>query len=269
MKNISELLKNYKDGKLSEEDIIKQLELDYIEKIDNIAQLDIFRAARTGIPEVIFAESKSSSNLLQIIEKYLDNQDFVLISRISKQQYAAIDDFLSKNNEFAIKKNEIGRIAKIFRRETKADINRKKNVTVKGKVGLISAGTSDIPIAEEAKMVIEAMQCEVITAYDVGIAGFHRIFQPLQSMLESDVDIIIVVAGMEGTLPGVVSALVKIPVIGVPTSTGYGLGGDGTGALTTMLQSCSPGLTIVNIDNGFGAGASAALHAIHANRKRK
>jgi hypothetical protein len=105
------------------------------------------------------------------------------------------------------------------------------------------------------------MGCEVFTGYDVGIAGFHRIFKPLSDMIKNEVDVIIVIAGMEGTLPGVVAALVDVPVIGVPVSSGYGLGAKGKGALTTMLQSCSPGLLVVNIDNGFGAGASAALIA--------
>ena len=105
------------------------------------------------------------------------------------------------------------------------------------------------------------MGCKVLTSYDVGIAGVHRIFTPLSDMIKKGVHVIIVCAGMEGTLPGVVAALVDIPVIGVPISSGYGMGEKGKGALTTMLQSCSPGLLVVNIDNGFGAGASAALIA--------
>ena len=130
-----------------------------------------------------------------------------------------------------------------------------------GIVGIITAGSSDIPIAEEAKVILELMGCKVLTSYDVGIAGVHRIFDPLSEMIKVGVHIIIVCAGMEGTLPGVVAALTDVPVIGVPVSSGYGLGGKGIGALTTMLQSCSPGLLIVNIDNGFGAGACAALIA--------
>jgi len=126
-------------------------------------------------------------------------------------------------------------------------------------VGIITAGSSDIPVAEEARMVLEFMGFKFTIAYDVGIAGMHRIFPPIREMLEQNVDVIIVVAGMEGTLPGVVSSLVDVPVIGVPTSTGYGLGEKGIGALTTMLQSCSPGLAVVNIDNGFGAASIAAL----------
>ena len=131
----------------------------------------------------------------------------------------------------------------------------------KGVVGIITAGTSDIPVAEEAKEILISMGCEVMASYDVGIAGVHRIFSPLSKMIKEGVHVIIVCAGMEGTLPGVVAFLVDVPVIGVPISSGYGLGANGKGALITMLQSCSPGLVVVNIDNGFGAGASAALIA--------
>jgi NCAIR mutase (PurE)-related protein len=125
----------------------------------------------------------------------------------------------------------------------------------------MTGGTSDVVVAEEARTIAEEMGCEVITAYDVGIAGFHRHIKPLKRMLQEGVDAIVVVAGMEGALPSVIASLVDVPVIGVPTSVGYGFGAGGVGALTTMLQSCSPGMCVVNIDNGVGAGALAALIA--------
>ncbi len=128
-------------------------------------------------------------------------------------------------------------------------------------MGLITAGTSDIPVAEEAALVIVHMGCEVERGYDTGVAGVHRLLEPLTRMVEKGADVLVVAAGMEGALPSVVAGLVDIPVIGVPTSTGYGMGGDGTGALYSILQSCSPGLVAVNIDNGVGAGAAAALIA--------
>lgn len=130
-----------------------------------------------------------------------------------------------------------------------------------GCVGLLTAGTSDIPVAEEAALVIEHMGCKIERGYDVGVAGLHRLLAPLTRIIEADADVLVVVAGMEGALPSVVAGLVDIPVIGVPTSTGYGLGGDGTAALCSILQSCSPGIVAVNIDNGVGAGAAAALIA--------
>ena len=134
-------------------------------------------------------------------------------------------------------------------------------------MGFVAAGTTDIPVAEEAKVIMELLGCKVISAYDAGVAGIHRLFLPLEEMLKVDVSCIVVVAGMEGTLPTVVKSLVDVSVIGVPTSTGYGYGGKGESALMTMLQSCSPGLVVVNIDNGFGVGATAALIAKQSIKK--
>ena len=139
-----------------------------------------------------------------------------------------------------------------------------------GRVGLISAGTSDIPIAEEAMLMAREMGCEVYSVYDVGVAGLHRLFKPLEHLVtEVDVDVIIVAAGMDGALPSVVSGLVPVPVIGLPISVGYGLGGQGIAALYGMLQTCSPGLAVVNIDNGIGAGAIAGMIANRAARFRR
>jgi hypothetical protein len=127
-------------------------------------------------------------------------------------------------------------------------------------VGILAAGTSDVPVAEEARVTCEVLGCETIYAYDVGVAGIHRLFEPLRNMIDK-VCVIIVAAGMEGVLPTIVKSLVDVPVIGVPTSVGYGIGKDGVAALMTMLNSCSPGLAVVNIDNGFGAGVFASLIA--------
>jgi hypothetical protein len=136
-------------------------------------------------------------------------------------------------------------------------------------VGLISAGTSDVPVAEEARLMAEAMGCVVTPIYDVGVAGLHRLLQPLRALLAEGVDAVVVAAGMDGALPSVVSGLVDVPVIGLPTSIGYGLGGKGVAALLSMLQTCAPGLTVVNIDNGIGAGATAALIANRVAQARQ
>jgi len=129
-------------------------------------------------------------------------------------------------------------------------------------VGILTAGTSDVPAAEEAALLCHEMGCTVYTAYDVGVAGLHRLFDPLHKMLdEIQVDVLIVAAGMDGALPSVVAGLADVPVIGLPTSVGYGLGGGGQAALYSMLQTCAPGLSVVNIDNGIGAGAVAGLIA--------
>jgi len=138
-----------------------------------------------------------------------------------------------------------------------------------GHVGVISAGTSDIPVAEEAALIAEEMGCEVTCIYDVGVAGLHRLFEPLRDLLSKEVDAIIVAAGMDGALPSVVAGLVPVPVIGLPTSIGYGMGGKGIAALLSMLQTCAPGLSVVNIDNGVGAGITAAMIANGVARARK
>ncbi|MFB5629503.1 MAG: nickel pincer cofactor biosynthesis protein LarB, partial [Nitrosarchaeum sp.] len=138
-----------------------------------------------------------------------------------------------------------------------------------GKVGILAAGTSDIGVAEEARLMCEAMNCKCITSYDVGVAGIQRIFPILKEMISEEVDCIIVVAGMEGALATLVSSMVDTPVIGIPTSVGYGYGGKGIAALASMLQSCSLGLSVVNIDNGIAAGAISANIANRAIQKNR
>ncbi|GAC1655345.1 MAG: hypothetical protein NVS4B12_27770 [Ktedonobacteraceae bacterium] len=141
--------------------------------------------------------------------------------------------------------------------------------TTGGHIGVISAGTSDVPVAEEAALIAEEMGCMITSIYDVGVAGLHRLLAPLRDLLATHVDVIIVAAGMDGALPSVVSGLVPVPVIGLPTSIGYGLGGKGVAALLSMLQTCAPGLSVVNIDNGVGAGSTAALIANQIARARR
>jgi len=127
-----------------------------------------------------------------------------------------------------------------------------------GHVGIVTAGTSDLPAADEARVIAEAMGCTVRMVADVGVAGLHRLFPPLAALLTWGADALIVAAGMDGALPSVVAGLVPLPVVGLPTMIGYGAGGQGEAALLSMLQSCAPGLTVVNIDNGIGAGVAAA-----------
>lgn len=254
MDDIKEILNKLIKNECSLEEAEKLLKANIIEQVGDVAKLDIFRKLRTGIVEVVYAENKTSQMVLDIIESFLKTKKFTIVSRYQNEQKESI------LKEFEIKENyvvQINDLAKII-------IIKEKNYKFEskgGKIGIITAGSSDIPVAEEAKVIAQSMGCEVITSYDLGIAGIHRLFTPLSEMIKEGVHVIIVCAGMEGTLPGVVAALVDVPVIGVPISSGYGLGEKGVGALTTMLQSCSPGLLVVNIDNGFGAGASAALIA--------
>ncbi len=253
MDEMKEILKKVQEKKITIEEAERLLRADMIEHVGDLAQLDIFRKARTGVPEVVYAQNKDPQMVIEIINSFIKKNEFAIISRYTQEQYVLITKYF-ESKDYNIQVNEPGRI--IIIKEKSFNFIEKK-----GRVGIITAGSSDIPVAEEAKVIVRVMGCKVFTSYDVGIAGFHRIFTPLSEMIKNEVDIIIVCAGMEGTLPGVVAALVDVPVIGVPVSSGYGLGEKGMGALTTMLQSCSPGLVVVNIDNGFGAGASAAMIA--------
>ena len=255
--DISEVLESLNQGKISVSKSKKLLELYSIEEVEKFAKIDINRKMRKGIPEVIFAERKQLVEIKKIISKVLKKSDSVLVSRIQKKDYQKVINFSKKNN-YKIKKGKNTTTTLIFRKTIKKS---------GGKIGIITAGTSDIGIAEEAKLMCESMNCECITSYDIGIAGLHRTFPILKEFVKKDVDVIIVAAGMEGALASVVSSMVNVPVIGVPTSVGYGYGEKGIAALASMLQSCSLGLSVVNIDNGMGAGAVAAKIANQNSKK--
>jgi NCAIR mutase (PurE)-related protein len=225
---------------------------DHIGIIESFAKLDVHRDERTGIPEAILAEGKTIDQVVEALRRMADASGVALGTRVSEDCAQAIKRGLGK--KYRIERNVLGRTVVV----------RKKGAQVRfsgGTIAILAAGTSDIPTAEEARVTAEVMGCKVFAHYDVGIAGIHRLLEPLKEVLSNGVSTIVVVAGMEGALPSVVRGLVTVPVIGVPTSTGYGYGGHGQAALMTMLQSCAPGLTVVNIDNGFGAGATAALVA--------
>ena len=245
---LDEIFESVKDGKLSVKKAKQLLSLYSIEKVENFAQVDIGRKKRRGIPEVVFAENKKIDEIKKIIQAILKKSDFVLVSRINKKDYTKVISFVKKT-KFKINTGKNTTSILIF---------KKQIVKFGGKVGILTAGTSDIGIAEEARLMSEAMNCECICSYDVGIAGIHRVFPVLKKFVKRDVDAIIVAAGMEGALATIVSSLVEVPVIGIPTSIGYGYGGKGVAALASMLQSCALGLAVVNIDNGIGAGAIAA-----------
>lgn len=256
---LNEILESLKSGKITTSKARKLLSLYAIDKIENIAQIDTSRQKRTGIPEVIFAENKKIDEIKKIIQKVLAKGNFVLISRINKDDYAKIIDF-SRKKGWHIEKG---------RNSTSLVLYKKPIKKTAGKIGIITAGTSDIGIAEEARLMCEVMNCLCICSYDVGIAGLHRIFPILKKMIKEEIDAIIVIAGMEGALATLVASVTDVPVIGVPTSVGYGYGGKGVTALASMLQSCALGLSVVNIDNGIGAGAVAANIVHQINKKMR
>lgn len=246
---IRDILKDVRERRISIEDAEKLLSLYNIEHVEDLIKLDIDREKRREVPEVIYAENKSFKDIKAIARRVLEKNDYVIISRISDKYIEKVVDSL---NYYKVKKGKYGNAILAYKDSLKERY---------GPIGVITAGTSDIKIAEEAEFVLEAMDCKVIKGYDVGVAGIHRLFPILKKVIEEDADAIIVVAGMEGALASVVAALVNIPVIGVPTSVGYGYGTDGYGALASMLQSCTLGLVVTNIDNGIGAGAFAGLIA--------
>ncbi len=254
MEDVRGILQKVLRKELTLEQAERLLKTDFIEKVGNFAQLDLHRCARTGIPEIVFAETKPLTIMLEIVKKFLERNGYAIVTRVTNEQMAAIENEYGKLPNVILEKNPAARIVIVKKREFQIR-------TTGALVGMITAGSSDIPVAEEARLICEYMGCTTLTAYDVGVAGMHRIFEPLKEMMQKHIDTIVVCAGMEGTLPGIVASLVDVLVIGVPTSSGYGHGGKGEGALTTMLQSCVPGLVVVNIDNGVGAGASAAIVA--------
>lgn len=240
MREIEELLKRI-DG--------KALSKIFLEKVAGTVNLDHMRHLRTGKPEAVLAEFKSLEEVVEIAKKCISDRKPVLFTRLTEEQASAL-------TELGLQVNRRARIA----RHMKLGENE-------GRVAIFAAGTSDLPVAEEAKETAEFLGMEVLTFYDVGVAGIHRLIEPLETLSKEDVDSVIVVAGMEGALPSVIAGLVDLPVIAVPTSVGYGTNLKGFTALFSMLQSCSSGVAVVNIDNGFGAAVFSYMISRKVRKK--
>jgi pyridinium-3,5-biscarboxylic acid mononucleotide synthase len=237
-------------GALSPSAAVGRLRSGEVRYLDEFAVLDSGRATRKGVPEVVYALNKTPAQVARICEAALSSSKRVIVSTASEDVIAEIQHSLPN-----VPVRRAGRAVVIGPGEPALS---------GGRIGAISAGTSDLPVLEEAVAVAREMGATVRSFHDVGVAGIHRLAAPLEELRGFDPDCLIVAAGMEGALPSVVAGLASVPVIGLPTSTGYGLGGDGTAAILGMLQSCSPGLSVVNVDNGVGAGATAALIANRA-----
>ena len=207
------------------------------------AKVDIDREDRKGFPEVIYCPGKDRIHLKKISQNLISHKQNLLLTRLDKSTFS----YLKK----AIPHLKYKPLAKI------GYLLQKRTLSKKGFIAVVCAGTADIPVAEEAVATLEVMGEQVKKLYDVGVAGVHRIMQSIDVL--RDAAVIVVVAGMEGALASLVSGLVKCPVVAVPTSCGYGANFGGLSALLTMLNSCSPGVAVVNIDNGFGAGYFASL----------
>lgn len=258
--SIRRILRDFKEGKISLQKAEKELKLfDYI-KIADWGNLDILRENRTGAPEVIFGESKKDQEVLALVKEVVERRGSCIVTRLDSHGMTFLSKNLPKGWEIEkVKKAGIGVVRKRGYAPEKTG----------GKVAILCAGTSDVPRAEEARIIAEEMGCVVYKFYDVGVAGIHRLIPAVKKIVEEDVDAVVVAAGMEGALPSVVAGLIDVPVIGLPISTGYGIGGGGEAALLSMLQSCAPGLATVNIDNGVGAGVTAALIANRTARFRE
>lgn len=237
-----ELLDSVRAGTLSVDDGIKKLEHLAFEDL-GFARLDHHRRLRRGLPEVVFAAGKTAEQTTTIVERLLATQDDVLVTRVAPDLAKLLGERFP------------GAIANAAARTI--HWSRGASPKLPGRVGVISAGTSDIPVAEEAAVTCEVFGNQVDRLYDVGVAGIHRLLS--HGKLIDSATVLIVVAGMEGALPSVVGGLTRVPVIAVPTSIGYGASFGGLAALLAMLNSCASGVTVVNIDNGFGAGFAASL----------
>lgn len=221
-------------------------------------RVDPNREDRTGVPEIVLAERKSTPDLLAALRSLAVANGRALASRLQPHHIADLEGFTDPDHTLTI--DHEARMAILARHD-------RPEPPCGGAIAIVAAGTSDRTIAREAAIVAREMGCRVLEIHDVGAAGLHRLVAPLRHAMREGVDAIIVAAGMDGVLPTVVAGLVDVPIVGLPVSVGYGAGGAGEAALHTMLQSCAPGIAVVNIDNGVGAGAMAALIARRAARR--
>ncbi len=240
--SIRKLFEQVRKGKLSPDDAVDRLRHLPFEDL-GFAKVDHHRSLRVGMPEVIFGLGKTPQHMAEIFERLAKQGGNVLATHADKKQFAAV-----KKKVRAVEYRELAQ-AIVLQRDPK--------IYGKGTIAVVSAGTSDIPVAEEAVVTAELMGNKVEHLYDVGVAGIHRLLASRESLTRARV--VIVCAGMEGALPSVVGGLVGVPVIAVPTSVGYGASYKGLAALLGMLNSCASNVSVVNIDNGFGAGYVASL----------
>ncbi len=246
--NMLELLEKIRSGVLTPAEGVRRLENLPFEDL-GFARVDHHRTLRQGFPEVVFGEGKKPYQVAAIVRTLLRQESNILVTRCSREVYATIRRVTKK-----ARYNEAARVTSVVRDEA---------IYGEGVIHVVCAGTSDIGVAEEAAVTARVMGNEVETTYDVGVAGIHRLLSVREALTCARV--VIVAAGMEGALPSVVGGMVRVPVIAVPTSIGYGSSFGGLTALLAMLNSCTSNVTVVNIDNGFGAGYVASL----INRKKQ
>jgi NCAIR mutase (PurE)-related protein len=239
---IREILNNVKNGQLSVDNAMNTMRELPFEELE-FAKIDHHRELRTGSPEVIFCQGKTPEQVVQIVKAMQVKGNNILATRAN--------DEIMNTLQQTFPEGEVKKMARIF-------LIKQKEITPPAtRIAIVTAGTADIPVAEEAAVTAETFGNNVDRIFDVGVAGIHRLYRQLPKIREAKV--IVAVAGMEGALPSVLGGLVDKPVIAVPTSVGYGANFNGLSALLTMLNSCSNGISVVNIDNGFGAGYLASM----------
>ena len=241
-KQLRELLEAVKDGTSSPDEALEQLEHMPFEDL-GFAKVDHHRALRHGMPEVVLARGKTTEEVREICRRLLERSPNLLVTRADEEMAAEI--------------KQLDQQAEYFARCGAIRVWRDRQILGKSKIAVICAGTADLPVAEEARVTAEVLGNEIDTIYDVGVAGIHRLLSNIDRLKSARV--IICCAGMEGALPSAVGGLVALPIIAVPTSVGYGASFNGLAALLGMLNSCSSNVSVVNIDNGFGAAYVATL----------
>ncbi len=239
--NLKQLLGQFKDGHTDLDTVLAKLKTLPFDNLE-FAKIDNHRCLRTGFPEVIYCAGKTVSQVVGIVKTMSQNHTNIMGTRVSPDMFARIQLEIED-----CRYHEAAQIVLFYPRP----------IEKVGQIAVVCAGTSDIPVAEEACITAETMGNEVSRHYDVGVAGLHRLLASCEEIYKANV--VIVIAGMEGALASVVGGLVAVPVIGVPTSIGYGASFGGIAALLSMLNSCASGVSVVNIDNGFGAGCQASL----------
>lgn len=245
-KELETLLSELRAGRIEVQDAVQKIKMEPFEEL-GYAKVDHHRGVRQGVQEVIYGAGKTPEQITGIVNAMLDKGSRnILITRIAPEAHLYLQDNLPEGNELFYDKQ-----ARI------AVVNWDKSDTPVGNIVVVSAGTSDIPVCEEAAITAEVLGNKVTRVYDVGVAGIHRLLSRTEVLMKAKV--IIVVAGMEGALASVVGGLTSCPIIAVPTSVGYGASFEGLSALLAMLNSCASGVTVVNIDNGFGAAYSASM----------
>jgi len=242
---LEDLLTSVQDGKTSVDEALKRLESLPYENL-GFARLDTHRDLRQGLPEVVYCENKTPEQVLEIMKRLWEHHDRVLGTRVSPEIANYVLERLPDASF-----DPVSRLLRLSKGDSPAPEEDNPYVMV------VTGGTSDLPVAEEAAQTLEFLGNRVVRAYDIGVSGVHRLLD--QQSLLSEADVIISIAGMEGALTSVVGGLVSCPVIGVPTSVGYGANFQGISALLAMLNACAPGIAVVNIDNGFGAAVYAHL----------